>query len=504
MSDMDDKPLFIFEIANNHMGSVEHGLRIIREVHAVDVLFKDRFDFGFKFQYRNLDSFIHPDYVGRTDVKYVKRFLETRLSADQFKVLKDEVASLGCLSICTPFDEESVDLIERHGYDIIKIASCSFTDWPLLERVVKTAKPVIASAAGIALEKVDQVMSFLKHRNKSIALMHCVAEYPTLDVDLQLNQIGLFRGRYPDVRVGYSTHERPSNYESVKLAVAKGAMIFEKHVGIDTQDVKVNEYSATPDQVGKWLEAAAQAFDMCGVHNRRCSFTEKELSSLVSLRRGVFARRKISPGESIGLSDVFLAIPTLEGQVTANDLSKYSLFSAAVEIGENQPVAFRDVNRVEIREKVRGILDKVKALLQESHVMVPQRVDVEISHHYGIDRFFECGATILNCLNREYCKKLIALLPGQYHPEQYHQKKEETFIVLYGDVQITLDSQQRDCKRGDIVIVERGKKHAFSSKNGAVIEEISSTHFKDDSYYTDSSISSNSNRKTVLTYWLDW
>ena len=440
----------------------------------------------------------------RADIKYVKRFLETRLSAEQFKRLKDEVASLNCLSICTPFDEESVDLIERHEYDMIKIASCSFTDWPLLERVAKSSKPIIASAAGISLENIDRVVSFLKHRDKTLALMHCVAEYPTANANLQLNQIDLFCGRYPDVRVGYSTHESPGNFDSIKLAVAKGAMIFEKHVGVSTPEMKLNEYSATPEQVGKWLEAAAEAFEMCGVRNRRCDFTGKELGSLVSLRRGAFARKPIHPGESIALADVFLAIPTSEGQVTANDLSKYTLFSAAAEIEAGQPVGIRDVNRVEIREKIRGILDKVKVLLQESNVMVPQQVDVEISHHYGIDRFFETGATILNCLNREYCKKLIAILPGQNHPEQYHQKKEETFIVLYGDVEIILDGTVKTCKRGDIVTVERGMKHIFSSKGGAVIEEISSTHYKDDSYYTDSAIAYNPNRKTVLTYWLDW
>jgi sialic acid synthase SpsE/quercetin dioxygenase-like cupin family protein len=483
---------------------VELGLRIIRDVAAAAARYRDRFDFGFKFQYRQLDTFIHPDYIGRQDVKYVKRFLETRLAPAQFKQLKDEVVAQGCLPICTPFDEESVDLIEAHGYDIIKVASCSFTDWPLLERVAKSSKPIIASAAGISLENIDRVVSFLKHRNKTLALMHCVAEYPTANANLQLSQIDLFLKRYPDVRVGYSTHESPENFTSVKLAVAKGATIFEKHVAVATPEVKVNEYSATPEQIGKWLEAASEAFEMCGVLNRRCAFTEKELASLVSLRRGAFARRRINPGETIGLSDVFLAIPASEGQVTANDLSKYTQLSATVGIEAKQPVRFSDVNRVEIREKVRGILDKVKALLQESNVMVPQRVDVEISHHYGIDRFFEYGATILNCLNREYCKKLIAILPGQAHPEQYHQKKEETFIVLYGDVEIILDGEVKACKRGDIVTVERGVKHIFSSKGGAVIEEISSTHFKDDSYYTDPAVATNANRKTVLTYWLDW
>ena len=504
MNDLfNSKPLFVFELANNHSGSMEHGLAIIREVYNATGKFREYFDFGFKLQYRHLDTFIHPDFKTRNDLKYVKRFLDTSLEPDQFKSLKNQIKDMGFLAICTPFDEKSVDLIEEHNFDIIKIASCSFTDWPLLERVAKSNKPIICSAAGAYLEDIDKVVSFFEHRDKQFALMHCVAEYPTSSNNLQLNQIDLFKNRYQGVRIGYSTHENPNNYEAVKLAIAKGATIFEKHVGLSTKDIKLNDYSASPEQVIKWLEAALEAFDMCGISNHRSEFTKKEIDSLISLRRGVFAKRKIKFGEIIELSDVFLAIPTTQDQVTANDLSKYTLFTATKDIEENQPVLFCNVDRIEIREKVKTILDKVKVILHKSKVVVPQHLDIEISHHYGIDRFYEFGMTMINYFNREYCKKLIIILPRQTHPEQYHQSKEETFIVLFGDFQIILDGVRRDCKQGDVVTVEKGVKHIFSSQSGAVIEEISSTHSKEDSYYTDPVISSNHNRKTILTYWLN-
>jgi quercetin dioxygenase-like cupin family protein len=95
------------------------------------------------------------------------------------------------------------------------------------------------------------------------------------------------------------------------------------------------------------------------------------------------------------------------------------------------------------------------------------------------------------------------MLPGQKHPEQYHKIKEETFVVLDGDVKLTLDGTVKDCRRGDVVTVNRGTKHPFSSENGAIIEEISSTHYKDDSYYTDEAILRNRDRKTVLCYWME-
>jgi D-lyxose ketol-isomerase len=53
-----------------------------------------------------------------------------------------------------------------------------------------------------------------------------------------------------------------------------------------------------------------------------------------------------------------------------------------------------------------------------------------------------------------------------------------------------------------VITIEPETRHAFRSATGAVIEEISSTHFKDDSFYTDSSIMENKQRKTMLTYWM--
>ena len=225
-------PFFIFEMANNHMGSLEHGLRIVHEMHRVRKQYP--FAFGFKFQYRQMDTFIHPDYRERFEYKYVKRFTQSRIENAEFKILLEEIKRLGFISVCTPFDEASVDLIEEHDIDVIKIASCSSTDWPLIERIVKSDKPIIISTAGISFDDLDRVVSFFDHREKDFALMHCVAEYPTPNEHLELNRIDQIRKRYPHIVVGYSTHEIPNNIDAVKLAIAKGARIFEKHVGVKT------------------------------------------------------------------------------------------------------------------------------------------------------------------------------------------------------------------------------------------------------------------------------
>ena len=55
---------------------------------------------------------------------------------------------------------------------------------------------------------------------------------------------------------------------------------------------------------------------------------------------------------------------------------------------------------------------------------------------------------------------------------------------------------------GDVVTVERGVRHEFHTAAGVVFEEISSTHIRDDSFYTDPEVGANADRKTHLTYWL--
>ena len=243
---------------------------------------------AFKFQYRDLSTFIHPEYQERTDIKYVKRFLETRLSEEQFLLMKAEMERLGFLTICTPFDETSVDRIEQQRFDLIKIASCSFTDWPLLERVVRSHLPVIASTAGATLDEIDRVVSFFQHRDRPISLMHCIGEYPTTPERMQLNQIEILAKRYPQIAVGFSTHEDPENMDAVKIAVAKGAVIFEKHVGVPTEEFCLNAYSANPDQVRRWMEAATSALAICGARQGRQNFPPEELSTLRGASPGGF------------------------------------------------------------------------------------------------------------------------------------------------------------------------------------------------------------------------
>jgi sialic acid synthase SpsE/quercetin dioxygenase-like cupin family protein len=406
--------------------------------------------------------------------------------------------------MCTPFDENSVDKIISFGFDIIKVASCSFTDWPLLEKIAETELPIIASTAGASIKDIDRVVAFLRHRRKQFAIMHCVGEYPTPVPHLNLNQIDFLKSRYPDVTVGYSTHEDPDNLDAIKIAVSKGGKIFERHVGVPTEKYALNAYSSTPEQVASWLGAAQEAFEMCGISGQRREIYEKEKTDLQGLMRGVFVKNGLDANQKISPDDLFFAIPKLEGQLTANDISKYSEFTVLKNLEAGAPVFHGDVSHKNIREHIMSTISKVREMLIESKVHLPHMLEFELSHHYGLEQLEKTGAVIINCVNRQYCKKLIVMLPGQRHPTHYHKRKEETFQVISGELILDLGEGEKVYGPGDIILVEQGIKHSFRSENGAIFEEVSSTHYPDDSFYDEPAILKNQNRKTAMFFWEEW
>jgi sialic acid synthase SpsE/quercetin dioxygenase-like cupin family protein len=496
----DDLPLFVFEMANNHMGDLAHGLRIIDECAKVSEKFN--YDFAFKLQYRELDTFIHPSFQARMDMRMVKRFMETRLSRQDTSTLVSAIKARGFKAICTPFDEVSVSRIVDDGFDTLKIASCSFTDWPLLEKIACARLPIIASTAGASVEDMDRVVSFFANRQRALSLMACVAEYPTPAASLELNQIELLRERYPSVRVGYSTHEEPDETLPVVMAVAKGARIFEKHVGVPTESYSLNAYSANPEQVRRWLEAAEKAFAMAGRSTLRDGPGTSEQKALGELRRGVYLKRDVDAGRRLTDDDVCFAIPAQGEQITANEWSKYRQYFSGRKLEAGSPLLHKDTTCNDVHSQVRAIVMRVKQLITESNGVVPGEAVLELSHHYGLERFGEAGATMITVVNRSYCKKLIAVLPGQRHPAQFHKIKEETFHVLHGTLNLTVDGRSRLCHPGDVITIMAGAVHEFDSDTGCVFEEISSTHIADDSFYCDEAINRNTSRKTILRYWL--
>lgn len=496
----DFRGLVVFDLANNHQGSVEHGSTVIRAMG--EQARKHDVRAALKFQFRQLETFIHPAHKAKSDNKHVSRFQSTRLDRANYEALFREVKQAGMFAMCTPFDEDSVDVIVDMGFDILKIASCSAADWPLLERAAESGLPIVCSTGGLDLDQIDDLYSFFQHRGVDFAFMHCVSIYPTPPKDLQLNQIDLFRRRYPDVPVGWSTHEDPNALGPVQVAVAKGAQLFERHVGVETEAIKLNAYSSTPEQIDRWLAALKEARVMCG-DDKRPPVAEEEKVSLLTLQRGVYLKEPVTAGMALNGDLVYFAMPITDGQLSSGKFAPGIV--AKRDFAADEPLAIEDIELPPSPpdRAIKKAIHEVKAMLHEAGVHLNTDFQIEYSHHYGVDNFRKIGAVLIDVVNREYCKKIIVQLAGQVHPQHYHKRKEETFQVLSGVLNVVIEGRKRVLHPGDTCLVQPGMWHSFWTDTGCVFEEISTRHFNDDSYYKDKAINAmqRAQRKTIVSHW---
>ncbi len=312
--------LFVLELANNHWGDLDRGLRIVRDFATIVRYHGMRA--SIKLQFRDVDQFIHRDFRGRDDIRYIKKTIDTRLSDDELARLVEEVRLNNCIRMATPFDERSVDLCVQLGIEIIKIASSDIVDWVLLEAVAKTKKPVIVSTGGASVRDMDAVVKFFTNRSIPLAVNHCVSLYPSDDRDLELNQIDFLRQRYPGISIGWSGHETSRDIEAtMMMAYAKGARTFERHIDIKTPDRPFTPYCSTPDEIAHWFSAFERAKRICGgAGDRRRPLSRREIEYLDALVRGVYAKRDLPAGARITDEDVYLAIPLQRGQLSCREL----------------------------------------------------------------------------------------------------------------------------------------------------------------------------------------
>jgi N-acetylneuraminate synthase len=327
--------LFVLELANNHLGDLQRGLKIINNF--AQVVRFNNVRAAIKLQFRDVDTFIHQDFRHRDDIRYIKKTLETRLRLEDYAKLVQAIREASCIPMATPFDESSVDFCCELGIPILKIASSDCNDWVLIEKIAKAKKPAIVSTGGSSLKDIDDLVTFFDNRHIPLAINHCVSLYPSEDSDIELNQIDFLRSRYPSRIIGFSTHEYHDWTSSMLMAYAKGARTFERHIDIQTEGMTVSPYCSVPEQVDTWFKAFHRAKRMCGAPGTQKRLPpQKEIEYLDALVRGVYAKRDLPVGHVLQDADVYLAIPLQQGQISCRELMRGEVIRKTV--SKDQPI----------------------------------------------------------------------------------------------------------------------------------------------------------------------
>lgn len=337
--------LFVLELANNHWGRLERGLKIIRD-HAAIVRYNN-VKAAIKLQFRDIDEFIHPEYKGSSELRYIKKTEDTKLTKSDFARMVEEIRYLSCIPMATPFDESSVDLCVEFDMPIIKIASSDMNDWVLIEKIASTRRPTIVSTGGASEKDLDDLVSFYEKREIPLAINHCVSLYPSEDGELELDQIDYLKARYPNHVIGLSTHEYHDWHSSMHISYGKGARSWERHIDIDFEQVPVSSYCSLPQQCDSWFKAFRKAAEMCGGRSRsKRIISKKEVEYLDALVRGAYAKRDLEPGyvftKDSFEKDFYLAIPLRKGQLSCREVMNGEQLVNS--IGSNQPLTIEHIS----------------------------------------------------------------------------------------------------------------------------------------------------------------
>ena len=158
-----------------------------------------------------------------TQFEMLKRL---ELSYDNYKELKELCSETGIEFLSTPFDIESIKMLERLDIDKFKVPSGEITNYPYLVQIAQTGKPLIMSSGMCTWSEIADAVQVLRdHGTTDLSLLHCTTEYPAPYNEVNLKVINAMQDKF-GVKVGYSDHTQ--GIEVAVAAVAMGAEIIEK------------------------------------------------------------------------------------------------------------------------------------------------------------------------------------------------------------------------------------------------------------------------------------
>ena len=171
-----------------------------------------------------------------------------KLSNNDWQKIFDYAKQKGITCFSTPFDMDSVDLLESFNVPAYKIASADITHIPLIKKIASKKKPIFMSTGMASLSEIHDAISAIHDEgNNEIILMHCITSYPTKQEDANLEMINKLSQEFPECVIGYSDHTLGT--EIAALSVFYGSTCIEKHFTFD-KNLKISRdhrLSLTPD-----------------------------------------------------------------------------------------------------------------------------------------------------------------------------------------------------------------------------------------------------------------
>ena len=299
----ENSPTFIVaEIGINHNGSLTLAKQLIEKAALAGANCA-------KFQMRDLQVLYrnagnandaNEDLGAQYTLDLLRRF---QLSSEEMFQAFDYCKAQGLLPLCTPWDVESLRVLEEYGMEAYKIASADLTNHDLLKAIAKSGKPLLCSTGMSTESEIRETVKLLNKVGAKYVLLHCNSTYPAPFKDVNLNYLSRLKeiGQCP---VGYSGHER-GMFVAI-AAVAKGAKVIEKHLTVDkTMEGNDHKVSLLPEEFSDMVQGIRQIDEALGSAAQR-RMSQGEMMNRTNLAKSLVATCDISTGDVI--SEAMIAI----------------------------------------------------------------------------------------------------------------------------------------------------------------------------------------------------
>ena len=299
----------IAEAGVNHNGSIDlaHQLINVAVESGADAV---------KFQTFKADKLVSKnapkaDYQKQTTDASESQFemiKKLELDIDAHKELITHCQEKKILFLSTPFDHNSIDLLDNLGLKIFKIPSGEITNLPYLRHIGSLNKQIIISTGMSNMVEIENALEILVDSGttkENITVLHANTMYPTPIEDVNLNAMTTIADAF-NVRYGYSDHTL--GIEVDIAAVALGASVIEKHFTLDkTMNGPDHKASLNPEELREMIVAIRNIERAMGDGIKKPSKSEQP--NLIIARKSIVASCSIKEGEVFSKDNISVKRP---------------------------------------------------------------------------------------------------------------------------------------------------------------------------------------------------
>ena len=299
----------IAEAGVNHNGSLELAKKLI------DVAVEAQAD-AVKFQTFKTENLVSKnaskaEYQKQTTEKNESQFemiKKLELDVNTHKELITYCEQKNIMFLSTPFDHDSIELLNNLGLEIFKIPSGEITNLPYLRHIGKLNKKVILSTGMSNLNEVRDAFEILIYagtKKDNITILHANTEYPTPMEDVNLKAMQTI-GETFNIAYGYSDHTL--GIEVDIAAVAMGASCIEKHFTLDkTMEGPDHKASLEPDELKAMVQGIRNIELALGSSVKKP--TKSEIPNMIVARKSIVAKVDIKKGEVLSEENITVKRP---------------------------------------------------------------------------------------------------------------------------------------------------------------------------------------------------